>query len=495
MAGSKRISRVVLYARLSVTTEESVSIERQLEASRKLAQARGWEVIGEFVDEGVSATKVKPSERAGWRRLIAAEHKYDAVIVWKVDRLARRVMDFLQADEVLQARGAGLLAVEDSIDMTSAQGRAFATMLAVFAEMEAAAISARVTAARRALLRAGRRPGGKAPFGWMNVPNPDGPGVVLAQDPERIDFVRKVAAQIAAGGTLYGGAKWLTENGAERAPRANRKHDAWHPNIVEDLLRNPVLAGMTRYESGRQTGEPSDPTAVLRDASGLPIVDESVAILTTEEWRQLQAVLDSLKRPGSRPRSAQTPALLASMLSCGTCGSWLHRQTSKNELGYRCVSKTCSRKASIARKSVEQHVEDAFLAKFGDSWGSIQFKSYPSEAMKVGMADVEAAITDIASQLADDDADEKALLQMLHNLKEERERLRREEYSSVDRMALAESLTRPQLNYRERWNRASDDGEKRNLLREKVSRIVVMTGLPRTSGRGINPERVRIDWR
>jgi hypothetical protein len=65
---------------------------------------------------------------------------YDAVIVWKVDRLARRVLDFLHADEALQGRGAGIVAVEDPIDMTTPQGRAFAIMLAVFGEMEAEAI-------------------------------------------------------------------------------------------------------------------------------------------------------------------------------------------------------------------------------------------------------------------------------------------------------------------------------------------------------------------
>jgi len=95
------------------------------------------------------------------------------VIVWKVDRLARRVLDFLHADEALQARGAVIVAVEDPVDMTTPQGRGFATMLAVFGEMEAAAISARVKAARTHLLNDGRVVGGKVPYGSLL----DHPGV------------------------------------------------------------------------------------------------------------------------------------------------------------------------------------------------------------------------------------------------------------------------------------------------------------------------------
>ena len=135
--------RCALYARLSVTKEESVSIARQLESCRKYAEARGWEVVGEFIDGGVSATANRPEERSGWAALLASSD-FDAVVIWKVDRLARRVLDFLHADEALQRRGAGLVAVEDPIDMTSPQGRAFAVMLARWRRRPFVLVSARL---------------------------------------------------------------------------------------------------------------------------------------------------------------------------------------------------------------------------------------------------------------------------------------------------------------------------------------------------------------
>ena len=177
--------RAVLYARLSISSDESVSIERQLEAGRDYCRAKGWEVVREHIDDGVSASASAPEDRKGWQALLDRPRgSFDVVLVWKVDRLARKVIDFLHADEALQVRGAAVASVSDPIDMTTATGRAFATMMAVFAEMEAEAIRQRVTAARRALIRSGRVAGGTAPFDYRNAPNPDGPGKVLEKDAE-----------------------------------------------------------------------------------------------------------------------------------------------------------------------------------------------------------------------------------------------------------------------------------------------------------------------
>src|ERR1035437_5050677 len=129
---AKKIRRCVLYARISGTTEESVSIPQQSEAGQHYAAAMGWHVVGTFIDDGVSASKIKPEDRAGWGALLASPKQYDAVIILKIDRLARRVIDFLAANEAMKARKAGIVAIEDKIDMTSAQGEAFATITAVF---------------------------------------------------------------------------------------------------------------------------------------------------------------------------------------------------------------------------------------------------------------------------------------------------------------------------------------------------------------------------
>jgi len=332
--------RCVLYARLSVSKEESVSIDRQLEAGRRLAELRGWDVIGEFIDDGVSATSNRPEDRHGWRALLRAGD-FDAVVIWKIDRLARRVLDFLHVDEVLQARGAGLVAVEDPIDMTTPMGRAFATILAVFGEMEAAAISSRVKAARAHLAKEGRFTGGGVTYGYMAIDNPDGAGRVLAVDPEKHPWLVRMVAMVREGQTVNQVATWCTRHEVP-VPRPRTSGDtAWNRQTVVGLMRNPILAGMTPRNPGRKKSDKvADPMAVVRDPDGNPVVDESLAILTIDEFQELQAQLD--ERVGSTPQARKkcdrmaTSPLLSKVAWCDDCNRYMCRGTNQKAAVLYC---------------------------------------------------------------------------------------------------------------------------------------------------------------
>lgn len=197
---------------------------------------------------------------------------FEAVVIWKADRLARRVIDFLHADETLQARGAAIVCVEQSIDVTTGEGRAFAQMLAVFGEMEASTISSRIVAARAQLVAEGRIPGGRQPYGWRPVPNPDGPGFVRGQDPERIEWVRGMVERVLRGDTVYSVMAWLNAAGAP-GPRGCPLGRRWGYSSVNVLLRNPVLAGMFPRNLRNGYGPDGGPE-VRRDEAGQPVVGE-----------------------------------------------------------------------------------------------------------------------------------------------------------------------------------------------------------------------------
>lgn len=359
--------RCVLYARLSVTKEESVSIARQLQSCRSYAEARGWEVVGEFVDDGVSATANRPEGRPGWKSLLAARD-FDAVIIWKVDRLARRVLDFLHADETLQERGAGLVAVEDPIDMTSPQGRAFAVMLAVFGEMEAEAIRARVRAARAQILKDGRWPGGGIPYGYRAVPNPAGPGRVLVKDGERIGWLSEAVARAFRGDTVNAITTWLTDSGAPlpaRRAKLASGSTSWNRQTVDGLLRNPVLAGMTPRNPGRaKSAKRADPFAVLKGEAGRPVVNEALAVISTEEFAALQALLDARNVPQARKRFERqaTSPFLSRVARCADCAVYLCRGTNQKRPVLYCPR--C--RQTIGRTALDAYLIDRLLAERAD---------------------------------------------------------------------------------------------------------------------------------
>jgi len=349
----KQTKRCVLYARLSVTKEESVSIARQLQSCRRYAEARDWQVVGEFIDDGVSATANRPENRKGWAALLAGSD-FDAVVIWKVDRLARRVLNFLHADEALQKRGAGLVAVEDPIDMTSPQGRAFAVMLAVFGEMESEAIRARVRAARVQLLKDGRWAGGGIPYGYSSTPNPNGPGFVLVKDEQRAPWLAEAVGMALRGVTVNAITTWLTSAGAPLpiGVEAKRKSSSagWNRQTVEGLLRNPILAGMTAHNPGRpKSAKRADPFAVFCDENGAPVVNRALAVITNDEFTVLQGILDSRTAPQARKRSERqtTSPFLSRVVRCDDCDAYLCRGTNQKRPVLYCPAcrQTMSRTA------------------------------------------------------------------------------------------------------------------------------------------------------
>lgn len=484
--------RCAIYARISVAQEASVSIERQVEAAQQYAAARGWQVVAVHLDEGVSATHNKPEDRPGWRALLDSSETFEAVLVWKIDRLARRVLDFLHADESLQQRGAGIVAVEDPVDMTTPQGRAFATLLAVFGEMEAESIRARVKAARTHLLKSGRVVGGTVPFGWRSVANPEGPGLVLAQDPDRIEHVRAMVDRALRGDTVYSIVQWLneTEVPLPATSQASRKQSSWRYATIERLLRNPLLAGMTAYNPGNRTKERG--TEVLRDVDGLPVVDESVAVLSVAEWRRLVALLDDRSTPQSRPRAmaAKTSALLSGLMWCGEhrdkdgAGTRMHRGTNAGREGYHCPE--CHQ----AITNFESVVVDEFLRQKGERvrW------SVMAEVHEGGAAvlpEIEHRLTELgaALQATDDDGEADRLTAEIANLR----RMRREARSRAPKVVL--KPTRGTQTFAEDWEDAQDTHERRAVLDDAVSRIWVTRG-----GRGRQTPakylaRMEFDWK
>lgn len=469
----------VIYCRLSVAKDESVSIARQIQSARKYAEARGWTVLEVFKDDGVSATHNKPEDRKGWRALLAYEQHYDAVIVWKVDRLARRVLDFLHADEALQNRGAGLVCVEDPVDMTTAQGRAFATVLAVFGELEAATIRARVKGARDFLLRQGRVVGGTIPYGWMKVPNPekDGKGFVLAQDPDRIDSVRTMAEMVLADHTLYSVQQWATENAPlPKAAQKTRKSEAWAYSTVERLMRNPILSGMTAYNPGNQSKQRGD--EVLRDETGLPVIDESIAILTTDERRTLLAKLDGRDSPQAQPRAskAKTSPLLSRLVTCGHCDKRMQRGTTQGRPSLSCPA--CHQTVS----HLDRHVSERLLEERGNR-PMFEFQS-AGEPDPANLGDIEEAIQRTAAEMTQDGADVVALAERLTALKETRAEARNATTPTVYRLT-GQTVA-------EAWEAAeNDDLARRRILASQAKAIVVKKG---KVGRAFDASRLAIEW-
>lgn len=139
-----RPRRVALYARVSTDRQ---STENQLRELRQAAERLDWEVVGEFVDRGISGAK----GRAGRPQLDAllrgvARKDFDVVASWSVDRLGRSLMDLVRLLQELHSTGVDLYLHQQGINTTTPAGKALFQMMGVFAEFEREMIRERVTA-------------------------------------------------------------------------------------------------------------------------------------------------------------------------------------------------------------------------------------------------------------------------------------------------------------------------------------------------------------
>jgi DNA invertase Pin-like site-specific DNA recombinase len=149
--------RVALYARVS-TTDKGQDPELQLSELREYCQRRDLQVIGEYVDRGVSGSR---ESRPALDRLMAdgRRRKFDVVLVWKLDRFARSLKFLVVSLADLQAVGVAFISLRDNLDLSTPSGRLMFQLIGAMAEFERALIQERVRAGLRHARSKGQRLG------------------------------------------------------------------------------------------------------------------------------------------------------------------------------------------------------------------------------------------------------------------------------------------------------------------------------------------------
>jgi DNA invertase Pin-like site-specific DNA recombinase len=133
--------RVALYARVS--TLHGQHPEMQLAELREYAARREWEITSEYVDEGVSGAK---ESRPALNRLMvdANRRRFDAVLVWKIDRFGRSLKHLVTALADLEAYWVAFVSLRDNLDLSTPTGRLMFAVIGAMAEFELSLTKERV---------------------------------------------------------------------------------------------------------------------------------------------------------------------------------------------------------------------------------------------------------------------------------------------------------------------------------------------------------------
>jgi len=298
--------RCAVYTRKS-TTEGLDSGFSTLDAQREASEhyvrsqaAQGWEIVADRYDDG-GFTGGNLDRPALTRLLDDIDHgRIDAVVVYKVDRLSRSLLDFARLMETFEKHQVAFVSITQHLDTSSSMGRLVLNVLLSFAQFEREIISERTRDKIQAARRRGKWTGGKVVLGYAV----DSERRRLKVVPEEARLVQLVFAlylrtrsigEVARKLNALGHVQVRYAKGGVKAPGR-----PWDKNSIHRVLRNALYVGKARAKDGSLHPGEHDPIVAL------------------ETFERAAASLDD-RTTGRVHQSRKSEYLLTGLLRCGPC--------------------------------------------------------------------------------------------------------------------------------------------------------------------------------
>ena len=295
----------VIYLRVSTKEQaakdesgEGYSIPAQREACLRHIADRGWNLAGEFTDAGESArTADRPMLKGLLRRV--ADGGNGAVVVHKIDRLARSMEDHVAIRAAFRRAGVQLVSVTENIEET-ASGRLVEGIHALMAEFYSANLAGEIRKGMTQKAKMGGWPT-KAPIGYLNarekISCKEIAKVVL--DPERALLVRELFRLYSTGAYSLAQLQATMHAKGLTSPYARRPGAPVSVSKLAEMLANPFYVGVVQWDGVRYPGQHK------------PLVPRSL-------FDRVQQTLRSRDVAGVRERRHEH--YLKGLLHCGECG-------------------------------------------------------------------------------------------------------------------------------------------------------------------------------
>ena len=303
--------RCAVYTRKS--TEEGLDQEfNSLDAQREACEAyvvsqraEGWILVPDRYDDGgISGATL---ERPALKRLLAdiERNKVDVVVVYKIDRLSRALMDFAKLVEVFDRNEVTFVSVTQSFNTTTSMGRLTLNILLSFAQFEREVIGERIRDKFAASRRKGMWMGGWTPLGY-DVKDRK----LVVNEPEA-ELVRSIFTRFARGMPPQQLLEQLAKEGA-----LNKQGKPIEKGYLYRILNNRVYLGEAVHKDTSYPGEHE------------PIIHQNL-------WDQVHALIDKSSQTHARRPLGRTPALLKGLIFGPTGAAMTPTHTRKGGKLYR----------------------------------------------------------------------------------------------------------------------------------------------------------------
>jgi len=453
------IQRVAIYARVSTEEQakEGFSIAAQLQTLRQYAQVYKWEVIDEYVDEGISGKSV--NGRPEMQRLIkdVENERFDAVMVWKISRLSRNMLDTLMILDKFEKYNVKFISYSENFDTSSPIGRLVLQIMASIAEMERNTLSENVKLGMKQRAIEGRWNGGVV-FGYDTVKKE------LVINEEEAKIIQLIYHMYANGKGLRAISNYLNKAGFR-----TKRNRHFSINGVAQILDNVVYNGkiswlkVENWDTKRRKGK--NPNPIL-------VEGKHEAIISDELWNVVRA---RRKSKSFKQRQSNEPFLLSGLLRCPDCGQGMvpsittHTRkdgTKRKHRYYVCSDFHNKGSAACKANSIKAYeAEDTVIKKIE------QFSSNKKKLYKT--------LVDISSSSAD------SISQLNKELVEIEKRLKEIEQLQTKYLVAFEKNTLPVDILQERLQMVSN--EKRELELKKDEIIIQLSSI---DSKVIQPELI-----
>lgn len=358
---SDSIVRAVLYARVSTEeqADEGHSIDAQMRVLREFCSRKGWNVVGEYIDAGVSGKTLKrPKIQMLLRDAHTTPRPFDVIVVHKLDRFSRSILDTITTLTQLKEIGIGLASATQPIDFTTPEGKAMLMMLAVFAEIYIDNLSKETAKGREERARKGFA-NGHVPFGYraikLNPTNDAERGVEF--DPDTIEGYR-LAIRLCADGKRISEIMH-TMNARGFRSTSFRGVRPFSKDMLFPMLKNRFYLGEVSYKGEWMPGKHA------------PAIDRE-----TWERAQIQMERRAVNRTDHH-KQASRPYVFRGLLFCGECGSRLRGWSDRNQRRYyRCPAndkgQTCHQTKAIRAEKLEKQIGELLAClHLPDDWRAL----------------------------------------------------------------------------------------------------------------------------
>ncbi|KAA0547401.1 recombinase family protein [Bacillus sp. BGMRC 2118] len=363
---------IALYCRVSTDEQarEGISLDEQRERLLAYCRAMGWnENTTLFIDDGYSA---KDIERPQLSQLIneVKEGTISKVMVTKLDRLSRKLLDLLQLIDLFGDSEVSFISISESFDTTTPSGRLTLQVLGAVAEFERERIRERVLDNMYHAANNGKWLT-QSPYGYDLVDKE-----LFINEKESKLVKRVFDLYLSQGFGYYTIAKTLNEEGIP-----SKFNKEWSIRSIKLMLTNPVYKGTlvwNRTDSSKKRRKVKDKEEWIEVEDCLPI------IIDKETWERVQ---QRVNKNQIAPRAQSSPHLLGGLLKCGNCGGGMSigYSGSKNNRYrvYRCSNNknkgTCTSKQYKADE-VEEWFKEGLLNLLNSSNGETFVKVLQHES-------------------------------------------------------------------------------------------------------------------